>query len=380
MATRQMMGTTVFDQAIDRMIPLYRDGHRVVVSFSGGKDSTCVLNVCLIAAAITGRLPVEVVLCDEEIAYPGTYEYAERVAARPDVAFTWLVINNLALINCFNRENPYWWVFDDALRPDQWVRSPPTHLPHCNVTRIGDDDADLAQMTTIERFPPAPGKNLYAVIGLRVQESKGRLFGLYSSGGYLTKAPNEYGTILCRPIYDWNDGDVWKAINDNGWDYAKCYDTFMSMGIPRMALRIAPPTENPRAMDQLGVAAKAWPAWFDKVCERIPGARTGAQYGKRAVTPQRHPGETWEQAYQRECVDEAPAWIADRARRTAVKYVKGHARHATTPLPEVTPCQTCTGALGSWRKLAMSMYLGDPGCQKVKCVPKIKSNFFRGDK
>ena len=114
----------VFDAALDRMIKLYEDGHRVIVSFSAGKDSGICLELCIIAATMTGRLPVEVIMRDEEIMYPGTFEYAERVAMRPEVKFYWIYANQ-PVVNIFNRQNPYFWVFDPSLPEDKWVRTPP---------------------------------------------------------------------------------------------------------------------------------------------------------------------------------------------------------------------------------------------------------------
>ncbi len=371
MATRQMLNTTTFDQTLDRLIRLYEEGHRLVVSFSGGKDSTCVLEMAIIAARLTNRLPVEVVLRDEEIAFPGTYEYAERTAKRPEISFNWLVANQ-PIINCFNRANPYFWVFDPQLPEDQWVRKPPT-APECNVTTITELNID--SMTTPARFPPPSGKGLYAVIGLRVQESRGRLYGLFSSGGYLTK-PNKHNVRNCRPIYDWTDGDVWKAIGDNGWDYNKAYDTFMSMGMKRAKLRIAPPTMNASAVDQLQFAASAWPRWFDKVADRIEGVRTAAMFGKRSVNPNRQAGETWQECFHRECIENAPEWIGLRAAAQRDKLLHAHERHATTPLPETVPCRTCFGHLGAWRTLTFAMYGGDPFSVK-SALPYVEPDFFR---
>lgn len=76
---RVYTGRDVFAEAVHRMVRVYGEGHRVVVSFSGGKDSGVCLEVCLEAARQTGRLPVEVIMRDEEIMFPGTFEYAERV-------------------------------------------------------------------------------------------------------------------------------------------------------------------------------------------------------------------------------------------------------------------------------------------------------------
>lgn len=92
---RRYIGQNVFDTAVERMVILYEKGHRVVVSFSGGKDSGVCVEICVIAARLTGHLPVEVIMRDEEIMFPGTFEYAERMAQRDDVDFHWIYAASL---------------------------------------------------------------------------------------------------------------------------------------------------------------------------------------------------------------------------------------------------------------------------------------------
>lgn len=367
---RKYLGTDVFNQAIDRMAVLYKEGHRVVVSFSAGKDSGVCLEVCRIAAREAERLPVEVVMRDEEIMYPGTYEYAERVAADPEISFNWLCARQ-PIINVFNRKDPYWWVFDERLQPEEWVRQPPSYAQWI-------PEKSIDQMTMPKRFPPAEGKTLFAVIGLRISESRGRMYGLFSSGGYLTGA-NQYGVRNCRPIYDWTDGDVWKAINDNKWDYNRAYDVMQASGVPRNKLRIAPPTMNAMGIAELSKAAAAWPLWFNKVCKRLPGVRTAAKFGLRAVTPSRRLGETWEECFKRECITEAPApWIAERATKAMNAILSTHTHHSTSPFPEVSPCYTCFANLGSWRSLCLALYNGDPFSLKTSNANGyVEPEFFR---
>ena len=73
--TRRHLQLNVFDAAVARMQGLYEEGHRVVVSYSGGKDSHACMEICIIAARNAGRLPVEVLTRDEEVMFPGTFEH-----------------------------------------------------------------------------------------------------------------------------------------------------------------------------------------------------------------------------------------------------------------------------------------------------------------
>jgi len=363
-------GIDVFTSALNRIEQLYREGHRVVVSFSGGKDSGVCLELAIMAAANAGRLPVEVAMRDEEIMLPGTFEYCERLLDRPEIDFHWFVANQ-PVINVFNRKNPYWWVFDPELDPSAWVRD-----PHPTTEFIEDKNIHL--MTSTKRFPPPEGKKLIVILGLRTSESPNRKMGIHSSKSFLTKHPGQGGAYYARPIYDWRDGDVWKAHKDFQWDYNKAYDVMFRMGVKKNDLRIAPPTLVTGGIRVLGTMRKAFPRWFEQVCERLPGVRSAALFGDRALKPSRRLGESWEECFQRTCIDEAPEWIAERAARIRDTQVGRHGRHSTSPFPEVAPCMLCgSPMLASWKGLTKICYMGDPFCLKQQAVPYVEPEYFR---
>lgn len=367
---QRTLATNVYDAALARITEMYEEGHRLVVSFSGGKDSGVVAEMCIIAAKRAGRLPVEVLMRDEEIMLPGLFEYAERFRERPEVDFHWVYARQ-PIINVFSRAMPYWWVFDPLLQPEDWVRQPPEYAYEIS-------DLNIKHMITPDRFPPAEGKKLIAVLGLRAQESNRRRMGVHMSGGHMTKTMTS-GTWYSRPIYDWLSGDVWRAISINKWDYASTYTVMHRMGMPKEKLRIAPPTLSIHSTLELQVAAKAWPEWFERVAKRLPGVRAVAMFGKVAISPTHHLGETWEETYQRECIDQAPEWIAERAAKVKEVIVRRHAGHASSPLPEVTPCRHCTGSNVSWKKLSHILYLGDPLAVAVEYlgIKDVDPEYFR---
>lgn len=360
------IGENVFDTAVERFKHLYSDDNRVVISVSGGKDSGICLELAVLAAKEMGRLPVEAVMRDEEIMFPGTFEYCERLATREEVSFHWQIANQ-PVINVFNRKEPYFWTFDPLLDPERWTRRPPEiayTIPEKNIQG----------MVTPERFP-TDGK-LITVIGLRVSESINRRMGLMSSQHYMTTKPNSWGAWNARPVYDWQDSDVWKAIHDFGWDYNSAYDVMHRLGVHKNGLRIAPPTIVPAAIDQLIVAAKAWPRWFDTACTRLGGLRTAAQFGRRAVEPIRRLNETWKDAFVRICIEEAPEWISERIGTVMEEQLKLHRKHSSEDLPEIQNCARCR-MLGSWKSMAKMMYMGDPFSLKQPYLPPVEPDYFR---
>lgn len=388
-------GANVFDTAVERMRVLFDEGHRVTVSCSAGKDSGVCVEVCLIAMKLAGKGnggldKLWVVMRDEEIMYPGTFEYAERLANRPEIEFHWLIANQ-PITNVFNRSNPYWWTFDPTLDPEKWVRLPPTNIPR-PVEYIRANQ--IQAINNIDRFPPPPcvrndisakvgykdakdGLATYQILGLRAAESVRRLLGVFSAKGYRGDTVWPHKNMAgAFPIYDWNDSDIWKAIADNKWDYNSAYDVMNRMGVPRRSLRIAPPTLNQASIRYLSVAQKAWPIWFDKVCKRLQGVRSAAQFGPRSCNPNRRLGETWEQCFYRECLTDAPDWIAERAATLMNQKVRRHATHSTAPFPESKGCYECTAA-NSWKSLAYVLYNGDPFCLSQSELPYVEPDFFR---
>lgn len=370
MAGRVRLGQNVFVMAVERTRAVYREGHRVVVSFSAGKDSGVALEIAIMAATLEDKLPVEVTMRDEEMAFPGTFEYAERVAARPEVKFHWIVQRH-PILNLYNRRMPYVWTFDTRLSPDQWVRQYPSWATHV-------EEQAIPFICSTRLFPPPEGKKLMNIMGLRAAESGRRLMGIHSSGSYVTKEPGPAGSYSVRPIYDWTDDDVWLAVSKFGWDYNRAYDVMHKLGIPKRMLRIAPPTMNPKGWQSLTLARKAWPDWFDKVCDRCPGVEQAALFGPRWIEPNHKHGESWEATFRRECIDDAPPWIANRSREVMAQFLRRHGYHTSAPFPEIVPCLECAGGSASWKKMADSMYNGDPfSVGAAKTLPFIEPNFFR---
>src|SRR5262245_46639568 len=136
----------------------------LAVSFSGGKDSTCCLNLTIQVARELGRLPVEVFSYDEEAIPPETVEYMARVATREELRFRWSCVP-IQHRNACSTTSPHCfpWAPEDR---ERWVRELPplaiTDYPGFHRAGIADQVGHI--------YPPSVG-TVANIMGIRSQES-----------------------------------------------------------------------------------------------------------------------------------------------------------------------------------------------------------------
>lgn len=397
----------VVSASYQRIAEIYEKGDRVAVAVSGGKDSTVMMELTVQVARDLGKLPVDVVMRDEEIMYPGTFEYLHRVAARTEeVDFHWIIAGQ-PIQNAYDRFNPYWWVFD-PLEQDKWVRGYPGNgepqLPGRPAYWIEDQEIryisgfrifplrgyrgweDWDELTWKQRlskakknaFPYNPDvAQLVSLVGSRTQESRGRYLAVLSMSGWRT-GMGDTGNITGYPLFDWQTSDIWKFILDNGCDYNEAYDVMTRSGMKGEAQRIAPPTFGEGA-DSLKMAMQAWPQWWERVCRRVGGLRRAAQFGSIAIKPRRQPWQTWEDVYRDELLNPevVPQWIVSRAEIVLETALRTHRRKSSGPLPEEVGCPTCQPNADSWKALVATMWDGDPFCKRTMALPYMEPEDFR---
>lgn len=288
---RRFIAASVYDKAMERINLLFDRFDKVVVSFSGGKDSTACLNLALMVARERGRLPLDVYTFDEEAIHPETVEYLERVRRNPEVRFRWYCLP-VEHRNACSRRSPYWYPWLPADR-SLWVRPLPAGaITELSGFRIGMTMPDCSPLV----YGPEHG-TVADIRGIRAQESLRRLrmVSMKVEDNWIA-SPRLGFNSACSPIYDWTTEDVWLAPKLFGWDYNRTYDVFDKAGVGKHQQRVCPPYgEEP--LGGLYQYAECWPQLWHKMIARVPGAATAGRYARTELYGfgglQLPEGKTW---------------------------------------------------------------------------------------
>jgi predicted phosphoadenosine phosphosulfate sulfurtransferase len=345
----------VYDAAIKRFEYLFDNFDKVVVSFSGGKDSTVCLNLALEVAKKKNKLPLDVYFWDEEAIHPDTIEYVERVRQLPEVRFKWLCIP-IRHRNACSRKEPYWQCWDPH-KKDLWVRDMPDNpsvVTEMKEFKWGDSVPDIAHYV----YGPEHG-TVADVRGIRADESLRR----YRSVAQKTKlnwlgGPRNGHNYPVSPIYDWTTFDVWTAPRLFGWDYNRSYDIMSMLGVAPSTQRVCPPYgEEP--LGGLWIYAQGWPQLWHKMINRVHGAATAGRYANTELYGfgklQLPEGMTWRE-WTYALLELYPKDLKGKVANNISNLIAQHKTKTNRPLHETEP-DLMTGL--SWKFLAMIANRGD---------------------
>lgn len=162
---------------------------RVVVNFSGGRDS---LTVLLLAKEVTDPIAWYM---ETDIDLPGTIEYVTKVCDSVDVK----------LIVSHPRE--YQGGFYDQVK--RWGYFPTLQKPWCNTKiKIRPQRAKMRKLWGMEK--------IYKLTGIRIQESARRLYRY--SNRPIEKDPEHSGSFMVHPILEWSKSEVLTYLKKKGYE------------------------------------------------------------------------------------------------------------------------------------------------------------------
>jgi predicted phosphoadenosine phosphosulfate sulfurtransferase len=299
----------VYQAAIQRLDILFSEFDNIYVSFSGGKDSGVLLNLCIdyIRRNCQGR-SLGVFHIDYEAQYQMTTDYVDsELRKNSDILDLYRICLPIRAYCATSMHQNYWIPWEKS-KKDIWVRQlPPDAIHEDNLPfgffRQGMTDYELQEKFSTWYHQHKKAKRTAVLVGIRTQESLNRWRAIYSDRNYRnynglnwTKeiAPNVFNAY---PVFDWLTEDIWVANGKFRWDYNRIYDLFYRAGVPIDKMRVASPF-NDWAIDSLKLYRVIDPNNWAKMVGRVNGVNFSAIYGgttamgwKNIKLPQ---GHTWE--------------------------------------------------------------------------------------
>lgn len=278
----------VLQAAKRRISYIFDEFENIVVSISGGKDSTAMAHLALSEAHRRGR-KIGVMFIDEEVVYESTVKQVKYIMTEvfPDNAvplwlqFEFKLTNATSLTEgqlvCWEAGKHKLWMHPKmsfAIQHKPWDRRTET---------VRNKDKGFGYYDVIENFQNSRSDTAF-LVGLRATESPNRWRAVSKNPGYkdvywCTGLKN--GNAAFYPLYDWNFHDVWKYIYDNKIRYSKIYDYMWKKGMNIQEIRVSSLIHE-KSFKALVELPEFEPRTYNRLIKRIKGIQTAHIYGKES--------------------------------------------------------------------------------------------------
>lgn len=299
----------VYEATMKRLEIIFQEFDNISVSFSGGKDSGVLLNLC-IKYIRDNKLNkrISVLHLDYEAQYDLTTQYVDDVLRDNwDILDVYRVCVPFKVTTCTSMHQSYWRPWDEEQK-EIWVRDLPENaftkenFPFYNENMW---DYDFQQRFSLWLHKRNGAKKTAVLVGIRTQESLHRWRAIHSDRNYknyngINWTKEVYENVYnAYPIYDWLTEDVWVANAKFDFSYNKLYDLFYQAGLGIDQMRVASPFLS-EGQETLSLYRVIEPHTWGKLVSRVNGVNFTGIYGgttamgwKSITLPKGHSWESY---------------------------------------------------------------------------------------
>ncbi len=277
----------VFVESQNRIEKIFKEFDNIYVSFSGGKDSGVLLNLCIDYIRKNNlKRKIGVFHIDYEAQYTMTTEYVdETLSQNTDILEVYRCCVPFKVTTCTSMHQSYWRPWEEA-KKDIWVSDLPKN---CYTAKDFDFyeksmwDYEFSEMFTSWLHDKKQAKKTCCLVGIRTDESLNR-FRTIASKSKVTHKGKQYTTEITQnvfnvyPIYDWATRDIWIYHYKNpDKRYNQLYELMHKAGLSIHQQRICQPYGDDQRRG-LWLFHLIEPETWAKVVARVNGANSGALY------------------------------------------------------------------------------------------------------
>ena len=277
----------VYELTQERLKMIFEEFDNIYISFSGGKDSGVLLNLCIDYIRQNNlKRKIGIFHMDYEVQYSMTIDYVNRVLeTNRDILDVYRICVPFRVTTCTSMYQSYWRPWDEQ-KKEAWVREMPKDamkvdkFPFYN-RKMWDYDFQIEFSRWLHLQKAA--RRTCCLVGIRTQESYNRWRTIYRGvkkqyKNCMWSTEIDENVYNLYPLYDWKTEDIWVANGKFGWDYNKLYDLYYQAGVSLDRQRVASPFIN-EAIESLALYKVIDPDTWGKMIGRVNGIGFAGLYG-----------------------------------------------------------------------------------------------------
>lgn len=291
MPTQRYSDKTVLEAVRERLVFVFDQFAEIVVSVSGGKDSTVLAHLALVEAARRQRR-IGLFFLDEEAVYQSTIDQVEYLMGLypENTKAYWLQIP-FRLTNSTSVEEGQLQCWEPGRHKD-WMRPRRqgaiwNRLWALEDQTVRDKNKGFGFYDVIENFERC-FRGAAFLVGLRAAGESPNRWRAVTKNPVVIGGRNVYwGTrkgenVALYPLYDWNFHDVWRYIADARLRYSQVYDWQFRKGYPISEMRVSSLIHE-RSFKSLCDLPEFEPKTYDRLCRRVKGIRFAQETARSRV-------------------------------------------------------------------------------------------------